>query len=135
MTNPPPINSKPPPILLRPRPLDRQIPRTHNALPQVIKAMVDVVLLRLQQHFLDRRAVVAVQRLLGQVVVVADVREAVQLVEERDVVDGAVFGFFAWGEVVGGRGGDKDEAVARGHEGGPGGGGLVLGVGDEGVML
>lgn len=131
MTNPPTIHRKPSPILLRPWPLHRQVPSTHNALPQIIKTVMDVVLLRPEQHLLDRLTVIAMQRLLGEVVMVPDVRETVQLMEERDVVYGAVLGVFARGEVVGAGRGDEDEAVARGHEFGPADGGSAVELGDR----
>jgi len=122
MRDPPPINRNPPPILLRPRPLHRQIRITHQRLPNIIKAMIDMLLLVLEH---------AIVRLGGRIIFHAGfhreqerahVPEAVQLVEDGDVVDLAfgvrvlcVYGLARW-EVVGGGVGDQDEAVALGGE-------------------
>lgn len=46
MANSPPINRESSPILLSPRPLHCHITHTHDPLPQVIKAVMDMVLLR-----------------------------------------------------------------------------------------
>lgn len=122
MRNPPPINRKPPPILLRPRPLHRQIRITHQRLPNIIKAVVNMSLLVLKQLIvrLGRRIVLhaGFEREQER----AHMFEAVQLVEDGDVVDLAirirvvcVYGL-AWWEVVGFGIGDQDEAVAGGRE-------------------
>lgn len=117
--NPPPINRKPLPILLRPRPLNRQIRITHQRLPNVIETVINMVLLGFQH---------SVVGLVDGTVVHAGfegeeegphVVEAVQLVEDGDVVDfaGAFFvGRLARGERVALRVGDQDEAVAWGRE-------------------
>ncbi|KXT14619.1 hypothetical protein AC579_3719 [Pseudocercospora musae] len=46
MFNTPTINREPPPILLNPGPFERHISSTHEALPQVIETVLDMILLR-----------------------------------------------------------------------------------------
>lgn len=87
MRNPPPINRNPLPTLFRPRPLNRQIRITHQGLPDIIKTMIHMILLRLQ-HVIVRLVDGAVvhARFEGEEES-SHVVEAVQLVEDGDVVD------------------------------------------------
>lgn len=107
MRNPPPINRKPPPIFLRPRPLHRQIRITHQRLPNIIKAVVNMSLLVLKQLVVRLGRTVIFHAGFEREQERAHVFEAVQLVEDGDVVDLAfgirvvcVYGL-AWWEVVG----------------------------------
>lgn len=120
MRDPPPINRNPPPILLRPRPLHGQIRIAHQRLANIVKAVVDMLFLVFEQMVVRLGCSVVVHAGFEREQKRAHVVEAVQLVEDGDVVDLAfvvrvvwVQGL-AWGEVVGGGVGDEDEAVARG---------------------
>ncbi len=80
-------------------------------------------LLRFKQKIINLVPVLAIHGSLQREKVRADVRQTVQLVEERDIVDLAVGSGFAQGELVkalGGGVGEEDEAVAWWEEGGPG---------------
>jgi hypothetical protein len=120
MRNPPPINRNPPPILLRPRPLNRQIRITHQRLPNIIKAVINMFLLVLKQLVVRLSRRIVVHAGLEREKERAHVIQAVQLVEDGDVVDFAfgvgvfcVHSLACW-EVVGSGVGNKDEAVAGG---------------------
>ena len=94
MRDSPPINRNPTPIYLSPWPLNRQIRVTHQRLANIVKAVIDMLLL-VSEHAIVR---------LGRAVVIharfereqerAHVSEAVQLVEDGDVIDLA---FGVWG--------------------------------------
>jgi len=87
MRDSPPINRHPTPICLSPRPLHSQIRITHQRLANIVKAVVDMLFL-VSEHMIVR---------LGRPVVLhacfereqesANVVEAVQLVEDGDVVN------------------------------------------------
>ena len=87
MRNPPPINRNPPPILLRPRPLHRQIRITHQRLPDIIKAVINMILLRSKQIVVRLGSGVVLHARFEREQERAHVVEAVQLVEDGDVVD------------------------------------------------
>jgi hypothetical protein len=98
MRNPPPINRNPLPTLLRPRPLNRQIRITHQRLPNIIKTVIDVILLGLQHVFVSLVDGAVVHSRFQREEEGPHVVEAVQLVEDGDVVDFAfdVVGFGGW---------------------------------------
>lgn len=118
MRNPPPINRNPPPILLSPRPLHGQISITHQRLPDIIKAVVDMVFLMLQQRLIGLSGSVEVHSRFEREQEGPHVVKAVQLVEDGDVVDLAhafVCGLAGReGEVFGV--GDEDEAITGGRQ-------------------
>lgn len=87
MCNPPPINRNPSPILLSPRPLDGQVSIAHQCLPDVIEAVIDVVLLWLQQVFVCLTGSVEVHSGFEREQECPHVVEAVQLVKNGNVVD------------------------------------------------
>lgn len=120
MINVPTINSKPPPILLRPRPLNRQIRMTHKRLTNIIKAMIHMLLLRFKQSIVHLSGIIIVHARFERERERAEMVQAVQLVEHGDVVDVALFGWFAGWELVVRGVSDEDEAVARWVEGAPG---------------
>lgn len=114
MRNPPPINRNSLPTLLRPRPLDRQIRITHQGLPDVIEAMVNMILLRLEQILISIARSVEVHARFECEEKSANVVQAVQLVEDGDVVDRS-FAFFcrlAWWERIVFWVGDENESVS-----------------------
>ncbi len=59
VSNTPAIEREPPTIRLLPRPLDRHITSTHQSLPDIIEAVVNMLHLRIQQNLLDLLGVVA----------------------------------------------------------------------------
>jgi hypothetical protein len=94
MRNPPPIDRNPRPIRLSPRPLDRQIRLTHQRLAHIIKTMINVILLSSEQIIVSLRSGIVVYASFEREQESADVVEAVQLVEDGDVVDFADGAFF-----------------------------------------
>lgn len=117
MRNPPPINRHSTPICLSPRPLNRQIRITHQRLANIVKAVIDMLFLVLEHAIVRLGRAVEVHAGFEREQERAHVSEAVQLVEDGNVVDLA-FGSgvvcvhrLAWWEVVSGRVWDQDEAV------------------------
>jgi hypothetical protein len=94
MRHPPPINRIPLPILLLPRPLNRQIRIAHQPLPNIVKAVINVILLRSQHVVISLVDGAVLHPGLEGEEEGAHVVEAVQLMEDGDVVDFAldVFG-------------------------------------------
>lgn len=74
--------------------------------------MVDMRPLRVDEDLLDFLRVVATDGTLKEQQMPPDSCETVELMEEGNVVDLALGGGFAWGEVVFGGVGDDYEAVA-----------------------
>jgi len=109
----PPINSKSSSIGLRARPLNRQIRMTHQRLPDVVKAVVHMLFLRLEQPVIDYSRVVVVHTRFQGECERAQMVQAMQLVEDRDVIDVALFCRLAWREVEVAWIGDEDEAITR----------------------
>jgi hypothetical protein len=93
-SHPPPIDRNPRPIRLSPRPLDRQIRLTHQRLAHIIKTMINVILLSSEQIIVSLRSGIVVYASFEREQESADVVEAVQLVEDGDVVDFADGAFF-----------------------------------------
>jgi hypothetical protein len=93
MRNAPPVNRNPPSIRLLPRPFQRHIARTHDALSDIINAMVDMLSSIQTQHLsfllslVEDRGVFAEDPVHEHPVVLAQLAEAVKLVEEGDGVD------------------------------------------------
>ena len=92
MRNPPPINRNPPPILLRPRPLHSQIRIAHQRLANIVKAVVDMLFL-VSEHVIVRfGSPIVLHASFEREQERAHMVEAVQLVEDGDVVDLAFSG-------------------------------------------
>jgi hypothetical protein len=87
MRHSPSVNRNPRPIRLSPRPLNRQIRLTHERLPHIIETMINMILLILKQTLISLRSGIVVDTGFEREEERADVVEAVQLVEDRDVVD------------------------------------------------
>jgi len=119
MRNPPPINRNPLSTLLRARPLNSQIRITHQRLSNVIKTVVDVILLGFQERLVGFVDGVVLDAGLEREEERPHVIKAVQLVEDGDVVDFAfaLVCLLAWREGVVLWVGDEDEAVAGRREG------------------
>lgn len=94
MRNPPPINRNPPPILLHLRPLNRQIRITHQRLPYIIKAMINMILLGFEQRLISLGRSIVVHTRFQSEQEGAHVVQTVQLVKYGDVVDLAHGGRF-----------------------------------------
>lgn len=80
---------------------------------------MDMVLFRRQHQLLRALRAVAPDGVFERVEIVSDICETVELVEDRDVVDFALFGGFAGREIVASGVVDYDEAIT-----GLGGGGV-----------
>ena len=102
MRDTPSIHREPSPIRFLPWPLDRHIARAHDRLPDIVEAMIHMVFLLPQQHIIKLLRVVVRHAGLQGESVSSDVRETMQLMEERDVVDLALRCLLARLEVVGG---------------------------------
>lgn len=82
MRNPPPINSRPLSILLRPRPLNRQVRIAHQSLPNVIEAMIHMILLRPQKILIRVAGGVVIHPCFQSEEERAHMVETVQLMED-----------------------------------------------------
>jgi hypothetical protein len=94
MRDSPPINRNPTAIYLSPRPLNRQISITHQRLANVVKAVIDMLLLVSEHAIVGLGRAVVIHARFEREQERAHVPEAVQLVEDGDVVDLA---FGVWG--------------------------------------
>lgn len=113
MRNPPSINSKAPTVRFFSRPLDSHVTGTHQRLSDVIEAMTHMILLRREQYIVDFMSLVTIRGCFQCIQVSSNVRQAVQLVEERDVVDLAFLCVLSRRQAVFFRVVDVDEAVSR----------------------
>ena len=87
MRDSPPINRHPTPIYLSPWPLNGQIRVTHQRLPNVVKAVVDMLFLVSEHMIVRLGSPVVLHACLEREQESANVVEAVQLVEDGDVVN------------------------------------------------
>lgn len=90
MLHTPAINSYPLPVRLCLRPLNSQVGIAHQCLPNVVEAVIHVIFLVLQQRVVRLHSVVVIHACLQREQKCSNVVEAVQLVEDGDVVDFAL---------------------------------------------
>lgn len=87
MRDSPPINRHPTPVYLSPRPLNGQIRVTHQRLPDVVKAVVDMLFLVSEHVIIRFGSPIVLHASFEREQERAHMVEAVQLVEDGDVVD------------------------------------------------
>jgi hypothetical protein len=96
MCNTPAVESEMPPIGLGTRPLHSHIPSTHQRLPNIVNTVKHVRHLRVEQDLLDLLGVISIDRTPQKEEMRSNGRQAVELVEEGDVVNAARSAFLSW---------------------------------------